>query len=230
MTGQRNCVFVEGKACSFQSENIPLETCKICIKAWKTDLKLRNKRVTTDQQVVQSIRVASQGIENELADTKQKLRELDDLFKDDNIEPEDYIRLRREHTSKLLGNGVSAITPVQSNEVSEKGETHVVVVVKSLIGNRVHTYPEGWELPKAINDRVLNKIFNLAKDTPVKNIKVGVGDYKIAGIKHVKGKIALLIISQDEEFETYNSEIERISEAIAGDKHWVKNLKKLMEK
>ena len=37
----------------------------------------------------------------------------------------------------------------------------VAVVVKTMLGKQVNTSPEGWKLPKTINDKVINSIFKL---------------------------------------------------------------------
>jgi hypothetical protein len=59
------------------------------------------------------------------------------------------------------------------------------------------------------------------------NIRLRAGEFKIACVRHEKGKFAVIIIDTDEEFETYDHEIERVSEMLAGEKFWATAVKKV---
>ena len=92
----------------------------------------------------------------------------------------------------------------------------VAVVVKTMLGKQVYTSPEGWKLPKTINDKVINSIF-----------KLRTGEFKIACVRHEKGKFAILVFDADEKFETYDYEIERVSDFLTGEELWANTVKKV---
>ena len=96
-----------------------------------------------------------------------------------------------------------------------------------MLGKQVYTSPEEWKLPKTINDKVINSIFKLTGQKKVEDIKLRAGEFKIACVRHEKGKFAIMVFDADEEFETYDHEVERVSEILAGEKLWANAVKKV---
>ena len=163
----------------------------------------------------------------EVAATQAKLKEIDELFECGQIEPGEYVRLRKEKIERLMLDDEPALRLDGLDgeaEHAEPRQTRVAVVVKSLFGNRVYTSPHGWKLPEAVSDAVIDQMFKLADERP-ENIKVGVVDHKVACIRHAKGKMALRVMDMDEAFETYEVELARLSKVFKEEKGWLKALK-----
>jgi len=159
-----------------------------------------------------------------------KLKEIDELFEGGQIEPGEYVRLRKEEIERLMLNDEPALRLDcldGEGEHAEPRQTRVAVVVKSLFGNRVYTYPHGWKLPESISDAVIDQMFKLTEERSPENIRIGVGDHKVACIRHAKGKAALLVIDMDEAFETYKAELARLSKVFNEEKGWLNALKEM---
>jgi hypothetical protein len=166
----------------------------------------------------------------EVAATQARLNEIDGLFEGGRIEPEEYVRLRKKEMERLILDHEPALMLDGLDDEAEHAEprrTRVAVVVKSLFGKRAYTHPHGWKLPDAISDTVIDQMFKLAEERPPENIRVGVGDHKVACIRHAKGKMALLVIDMDEAFETYEDELARLSRVFKEEKGWLGALKEM---
>jgi hypothetical protein len=109
----------------------------------------------------------------------------------------------------------------------ELRETRLVLVVRSFLGDKMHTYPQGWDASVALSKGVVDRLFKLAESRKAEDIRAGAGGYKFACVKHGKGKMLLLVLDGDEEFETYGDEIRRLSKVFKGEAHWVKTLREM---
>jgi len=166
----------------------------------------------------------------EVASMQARLKEIDELFEDGQIEPGEYVRLRKEEIERLMYDDEPALRLDCLDgeaEHADPRQTRVAVVVKSLFGKRVYTYPHGWKLPESISDVVINQMFKLADERPPGNIRIGVGDHKVACIRYAKGKVALLVIDMGEAFETYEAELVRLSRVFKEEKGWLNALKEM---
>ncbi len=67
----------------------------------------------------------------------------------------------------------------------------------------------------------------MAKNKQPENIKLRVGEYKIACIAAENNKMALLVLDDDEEFESYDAEMDRIYELLSKEKLWAKAVEKI---
>jgi hypothetical protein len=175
-----------------------------------------------------SVDLTNGGSTADVAATHARLNEIDGLFEGGMIEPEEYVRLRKEEMRRLTSDHEPAPTPDGLDDEAGRAEprrTRVAVVVKSLFGKRVYTHPRGWRLPDAISDTVIDQMFKLAEERPQENIRVGVGDHKVACIRHAEGKMALLVIDMDEAFETYEDELSRLSRVFKEEKGWLDALR-----
>lgn len=164
-----------------------------------------------------------------VAATQARLKEIDELFEGGRIEPREYVRLRKEEIERLMLGDEPALRLYDLDgdaEHAEPKQIQVAVVVKSLFGKRVYTHPPSWDLPESVSDTVIDQLFNLA-DERTENIKVGVGDHKVACIRHAKGKIALLVIDRDEAFEAYEDELARLSKVFEEEKGWLNVLREM---
>jgi predicted CopG family antitoxin len=159
----------------------------------------------------------------------EKLKEIDQLLKDDKIDPLEYIRRRKEQVESLIEGkpklSIEEIEEPPQEILPAPKMVRVAVIVKSFFRKQVFTAPENWELPKTITDKVINSIFKMAEKRNVSDIKLRAGEYKIAGIAGEKNKIALMILDADEEFETYDAEMMRVYEILRKDEKWSNALK-----
>lgn len=159
-----------------------------------------------------------------------RLKEIDELFEGGQIEPGEYVRMRKEEIERLMLDDEPALRLDGLDgevEHAEPRQTRVAVVVKSLFGNRVNTSPHDWKLPESVSDAVIDQMFKLADERSPGNIRIGVCDHKVACIRHAKGKMALLVIGMDEAFETYEAELARLSKVFKEEKGWLNALKEM---
>ena len=223
MSKEKKCIFVAGRECPFNAPNIPFETCQVCIEAWKTETALRKKEsmgVQGDSQKRVSLPAAADG---RLESVNERFREIDELLRKDEIEPLEFIRLRKEHLNNLITGHVSP----ENEEKTPPRAVRVAVITKSLFRKRIITHPEDWELPPEVSGKVIDMIFKMALEKDAWDIRLRSGGYKIACIAAEKNQIALMILGADEEFESYQDEIERINLILRTEKMWHDALKKL---
>ena len=227
MSGQKLCVFVQRRACPFPTQELPLQTCQVCIEAWKIELTMKAQSQAPEAPL-RTLTVAHDGTVVEASETLSKLNELDELFMGDNLDPKDYVRLRKEYIDKLTVNDrPKLVLEALDGETAarpELRETRLVLVVRSFLGDKTHTYPQGWDAPEALSKGVVDQLFKLAESKKAEDIRAGAGGYKFACVKHGKGKMLLLVLDGDEEFDTYEDKIIRLSKVFKGEGHWVKTL------
>jgi hypothetical protein len=152
------------------------------------------------------------------------LKQIDDLLKDDNIDATEYVMLRKQQLDILRDKASKGRTSTLSIDYIEKPviteikpaprKVRVAVVVKTFFGKQVYTSPDGGNYQKFISDKVIKSIFQFSKKKRLDEIKFRAGNYNLIGIRHEKGKFAIMVIDAEEEFETYDYEIERVSEIL----------------
>ena len=105
MSNQKKCIFVDTRDCPFNAANILFETCQVCIKAWQTETEIRKRQGRGAQIVADSgkkrLTLPVQK-NNNLEQLNLRLKEIDEKLNNDEIEPLEYIRLRREHVNSLI--------------------------------------------------------------------------------------------------------------------------------
>lgn len=238
MSKKKRCIFVKERICPFQATQVPFQTCQLCIEAWKTEVAIKKQQVQGAQMApsyqqqpqLEGHRVSLPAIENDGSTViNEKLKELDQLLKDDQIDPLEYIRRRKEQVENLISEKPKlSIEEIQNppQEIQPAPRiVRVAVIVKSLFRKKIYIAPENWELPDTISDKVINSIFKMAAKKNVSDIKLRAGEYKIAGIIGEKNKIALMILDADEEFETYETEMMRVYEILRKNEKWENALK-----
>ena len=242
MSQPKKCIFVKERPCPFNMDKVPFKTCQVCIEAWKTEVALKNRQRPQQAQNMharapngaQPLTLPIVGLEESLINN-ERLKEIDQLLKDEAIDPMEYVRLRKEQIDNLANNASLGKPALKIDQLEEPvndikpvpRRIRVAVVVKTMLGKQVYTSPEGWKLPKTINDKVINSIFKLTGQKKAEDIKLRAGEFKIAGVRHEKGKFAIMVFDADEEFETYDHEVERVSEILAGEKLWANAVKKV---
>ena len=182
MSGRRDCIFVQGRACPFPSQEIPLQTCQVCVEAWKTEASLRLKATL---EPVNAVAATNAGSVTEVQETRTRLGELDQMFMDDNLNPAEYVRLRKRQTERIVDGSKPRISlDTLEVEAPEPRETRLALIIRSFMGSKVHTQPEGWELPAAINDDVVDQLLRLAAARGDEETRAGVAGYKVTVVRH----------------------------------------------
>jgi hypothetical protein len=226
MSKQKKCIFVAGRDCPFKAPNIPFETCQVCIEAWKTETAISKKQ----SEGVQASTNAQHSIslptveDSRLASVNERFKEIDELLKNDEIEPLEYIRLRREYLNSLI---MGHPSPDNKEKVPKPRAVRVAVITKSFFRKQIKTHPADWELPKKVSGKIIDMIFDMAEEKDARDIKLRSGGYKIACIAAEKNQLALMILEADEEFESYQDEMQRINLILRTEKMWQDALKKL---
>lgn len=241
MSAPKKCIFVKERTCPFQSTQISLETCQLCIEAWKTEVAIQKQRLqgthvtpVYDQQAQQpngnSVAVPTVD-ENGTAVINEKLKEIDELLKNDKIDPLEYIKLRKEQVNNII----EGRPKVKLDEIVEQPQeilpaprmVRVAVITKSLLRKQIYTAPENWELPKKITGKVIDSIFKMTEQKNAVDIRLRVGEYKIAGIASEKNELVIMVLDADEEFESYQAEIMRVYDILRKGDTWKDALKKI---
>ena len=225
MSKQKKCIFVAGRDCPFKAPNIPFETCQVCIEAWKTETAIRKKQSEGVQASKPQNSISLSTVnDSRLASVNERFKEIDELLRKDEIEPLEFIRLRKEHLNSLI---LGHPSPKNEEKPPQPSAFRVVVITKSFFRKQIMTHPKDWELPPEISGKVIDMIFKMTKEKDARNIKLRSGGYKITCIAAEKNQIALMILEADEEFESYQDEIQRISLILRTEKMWQDALKKL---
>ena len=225
MSKQKKCIFVAGRDCPFKAPNIPFETCQVCIEAWKTETAIRKKQFEGVQASKSQNSISLPAVDDSrLASVNERFKEIDELLRKDEIEPLEFIRLRREHLNNLI---MGHPSPENEEKTSESRAVKVAVITKSFFRKQIMTHPADWELPKEVSGKIIDMIFDMAEEKDARDIKLRSGGYKIACIAAEKNQLALMILEADKEFESYQDEMQRINLILRTEKMWQDALKKL---
>lgn len=225
MSKKKKCIFVEGRDCPFEAPQVPFETCQVCLEAWKVEVAIMKKQaegnhvISGAQRKDISIPVIK---DNRLEHVNERFKEIEELLKNDEVDPLEYIKLRKEHINNLIEEA-----PGAEDKLPKPCGARVAVITKSFFRKQIKTHPVDWELPKEVSGKVIDMIFDIAEEKTAENIKLRSGGYKITCIAAEKNQIALMILDADEEFESYNDEMQRINLIIRTEKMWQDALKKL---
>ena len=224
MSNKKKCIFVAGRDCPFKAPQIPFETCQVCLEAWKTEVAILRRQAEGGSAVAGA---RQRGIslpvnDDRLAHVNERFKVIDELLKNDEIDPLEYIRLRREQVNSLIEGA-----PVLDEKPPQPRAVRVAVISKSFFRKQIKTHPADWELPKEVSGKVIDLIFEMAEEKAAEDIKLRSGGYKIACIAAEKNQIALIILDADEEFESYKDEMLRINLILRTEKKWQDAMKKL---
>ncbi len=247
MSQEKRCLFIDGRTCLFTMEKIPLQTCQLCIEAWKTEVALKGQQPVQPQNMPTQAPKKSQSLSMPGKGSKRPvfydegLFEIDDLLKNESLDPLEYVRLRKKQLDRMMNPGKHGklVLSLNLDEPPVKNvkpirpiprEIRVAIIVKTWLGKKVYTSPVDWTLPEEINNKVIKSIFKLTKQKKAREIRLRAGEFKIACIRHAKGKFAIMVIDADEDFETYDYEIDKVSRILYRPNFWVTDLKKVTPK
>jgi len=247
MSQEKRCLFIDGRSCMFNMEKIPIQTCQLCIEAGKTEVALKGQQPVQPQNIVPQNPTKHQPLSFKGEATKRPvfynegLFEIDDLLKDESLDPLEYVRLRKMQLDRMMNPDKHGklVLSLNLDEPPPKNvkptrpiprEIRVAIIVKTWLGKKVYTSPVDWTLPDAFNNKVIKSIFKLTKQKKAEEIRLRAGEFKIACIRHAKDKFAIMVIDADEKFGTFDYEIDRVSRVLNRPNFWVTDLKKVTPK
>jgi hypothetical protein len=218
---ERRCAFVHSRHCYVEPDNIPLDVCQLCIEAWRIDRELtaREAQFTNINQVQASrlpqIQTSAQPTVQAQArtpDVDEKLKHLDQLFLEDSIDPQEYVKRRTD-----ILNGAPSDAPVQEpNHASQidamMHSIRVMTVEKKLGKYKVDKLPGDWEQPEFMGNKFYAGIFNLMESLPrTQKVTLQIQSTKVAVLSYNDTRMVLLVLDESESVETMRNEILRIS-------------------
>ncbi len=152
MSQAKPCIFVNGRACPFKVEKVPFQTCQLCIEAWKTEVAIKNKRRAQQAQSLpaqaqngaQPLSINVTGLE-ESVHFNEGLKEIDELLKNETIDPMEYVRLRKQQLDNLTRGAIGRKSTVKLYQLEKPvndikpvpRRIRVAVVVKTMLGKPV---------------------------------------------------------------------------------------------
>ncbi|MBS7609598.1 hypothetical protein KEJ19_03380 [Candidatus Bathyarchaeota archaeon] len=117
-TANRRCVFVSGRACNFDEDEIPLEVCQLCLETWRAicSITVKRPKMLKEAEKARSLQAqrplpVEEGIKTfqfEGKDVAERLAELDRLFAEDKVSVEEYVR-QRKRILESTGYGVDTL-------------------------------------------------------------------------------------------------------------------------
>jgi len=194
-TGEpRKCAFIDGRPCNFEADQTSMDFCKVCIEAYRSS-------------------GGTQGAEAQTEKVRAKLARLDRLFHSGELEPEDYVRLRK----TLLGDDGAEAKPTR------KG-FHLLLVEKKLFSKQVHTYPAGWSLPPSITGKLVESLYQMcdSAERPT-DVRIDVGETKIACLARDGGVLALVVT--DDDLSLYDDLITSLGAGLVDAEDWEETLR-----
>jgi hypothetical protein len=173
VSGTRKCAFIEERPCAFDADQISMDFCKVCIDAWKASGG--NKAVSSKEDK-----------------SKEKLAQIDKMFQEGQLEPDDYIRLRKGlMEEKPRGASGEPVKPAR------KG-FHLLLVERSMFSKKVRTFPSGWKLPPTITGKLVESLYSMCDSAEkATDVSLEVEDTRIACLGRDGGQMALIVTEDD---------------------------------
>lgn len=228
MSDGRRCAFVHSRHCYVEVDNIPLDVCQLCVEAWRIDRELtaREAQFANINQMqtnrLPHLQTATQSMQAEQPKTHaidDELKQLDQQFLEDTIDPQEYVRRR----TSLLSGAPSDAKVQEPNQATPLDATmhsiRVVVVEKRLGGYKAEKLPGDWEQPEFMGNKFYSGIWQLVESLPQRQkVTLQIQDTKVAVLSHNDKRMVLLILKESESLEAMRREILKISPSFELDK------------
>jgi hypothetical protein len=218
---ERRCAFVHSRHCYVEPDNIPLDVCQLCIEAWRIDREL-TARETQFQNInqVQTSRLPQIQTSNpptiqaqaRTPDVEEQLKQLDQLFLSDSIDPQEYVKRRTNILNGAPGD-VKVQEPNRASHIDAMMHNIRVMNVEKKLGKyKVEKLPGDWEQPEFMGNKFYAGIFNLMESLPnTQKVTLQIQNTKVAVLSYNETNMALLILDENESVETMRNEILKIS-------------------
>jgi hypothetical protein len=188
----RRCAFVEDRPCNFEADQISMDFCMVCIDAWKASGGAQSGAQSTDK-------------------SKEKLAQIDRLFQNGGLEPEDYIRLRK----SLMGD-----QPATEVEAKPSGKGfHLLLVERKMFSKQVRTFPGGWKLPPTMTGKLVESLYQMcdSAEKPT-GVRLEVGETKMACLAREGGRLAVMVT--DDDFAAYQELMTSVGVGLVDSEDW----------
>jgi len=228
---ERGCIFVAGRVCSVGLDEVPLDICRLCLEAWRTDREHVTvkpvKRLAVEssralETVVVKPRAASESARPERS--QLSLTELDKLFWEGKIEVDEYLKKRKEIINSL-GRGESPFfsfeQAVERLGVSSISESAVFLVE----GGRVKArHPEGAALPEGVEGsgealKAVQEFFGALNRRHV-DAHIEVGWKRITCLGCRGKRLALLVLDSGAKLENFEDGIREARNMLNESESW----------
>ena len=246
--GINECVFVPGRVCPVELEEIPLEVCRLCVEAW--GLSGRNMSVKPPKRRLEvavegsgaseifrvepgAPRVAeakSPSVSESFASARSQisLPELDKLFWEGRIEADEYVRRRREIVDSMKREEspfVSFERALENLDLAMLGKRFILLVEDGRVKAR---YPKGAALPEGLEGsgdflRAVQGIFTALSRNSI-DAQIEVGSRRIMCLGCRGKKLALLIIDSRARLENFEGGIMEARRMLGESESWEKIL------
>ena len=231
----RECAFVSGRACAVESDEVPLDVCRLCLEAWRTNSqnitvrpsvkRLKPAVETSEAPRTVQAKPSTFRVEEPHAPVQSQLSlsELDKLFWEGKIEMGQDLQRRKEIVNSLSREG----SPFSSLEealgrLEAKGpiaESAVFVVE----GGRVRAkHPEGILLPEGLDGEPLKALQELYACLNERNVDahLEVGWKRIACLGCRGKRIALLVLDSKVKLEDFAEGIREAQTMLREHDNW----------
>ena len=256
MNNGRRCAFITTRPCPVDVDEISLDVCRLCIDAWKTSAEIQ---ALTGVHVVPgavTLRGAVQAygqvspisqpqaqpepsmIELNVSDanvgdveTFERLHMLDNMFINDGIDAEDYIKRRRELVSQLskvksvnlpqealdLINLEEDLEAYPGNDGISKKVLPLLLIEQRKAGVKVTKIPEDLKLPHTLNEANLRSILGLYKNLDKRKnlVLVQFNGTKLGVLGGKRNKILCMVLEADDDLDDYEEDIEYLTELLS---------------
>ena len=208
---KRKCVFID-RPCEIESENIPLDVCRLCMDVWKTasgTLMVRRPAITLEapsrQALERTVEAKPSGPQTDRM--SEELGELDRLFFEGKISVEDYIERRK----RIVGSAASQTSWLKEMEERWLGKREQPPPCTVLIegGKAKAFYPEGWRPPAAFN-KILKPLYEICSVLGDWNVRLQAEAFKVAVLGCRDGKLALLFLGEGQSFSDFADAVEEV--------------------
>jgi hypothetical protein len=234
---ERRCAFVHSRNCYVEPDNIPLDVCQLCIEAWRIDRELTareaqfqniNQVQTSRLPQIQANTPPTVQAQARTPDIDDKLKQLDQLFLEDSIDPQEYVRQRTDILNGTPGDA-KVQEPNHASRIDAMMHSIRVMNVEKKLGKiKVDKTPGDWEEPEFMGNKFYAGIFNLMESLPrTQKVTLQIQSTKVAVLSYSDTRMVLLVLDEAESVETMRNEIlkispnfdvEQIDEALRADK------------
>jgi len=205
----RECVFVRRRACAVESDEVPLDVCRLCLEAWRTNsenitVRPSVKRLEAAVETAEAPRTVQAKpstfrVEKPHAPVQSQLSlsELDKLFWEGKIEMDQYVQRRKEIVNSLSREGSpfssfkEALVRLEVEGPIAEGAVFIVE------GGRVRAkHPESVLLPEGIDGeplKALQELYECFNERKV-DAHLEVGGKRIVCLGCRGKRLALLVL------------------------------------
>jgi len=227
---RHKCAFLD-RPCGVESDDVPLEVCRLCLDAWKASggtimvsrplLAAEASRQPVGERAAEARPEAkpadegSRGISEELA-------ALDRLFFEGKMGVDEYLERRK----RIVSSSAPSISWLkQMEERWLRGHAHPIPYTVLFEDGRPKAfYPEGWSPPEAVR-RALRPLYEICSALGGGNIRLQAEGFKVEALGYRDGKLALLLYEEGQGSGDFEEAVEEARLRLRANSDWEEALK-----